>query len=335
MKVFADYHHGGLFHSLHILLCERFGWELFRPTGLEWAEKGYWLYSENPPTQRQYLDPSNCVLRPDGYYYWRDSSEEIDHKCLTWDQFLETDIDVILCTVYQHSYSFFELCKKYKPQAKFVRLVGNSGEPIDWNVIPNFIDTTNLYPGPSSTNRIVWHQEFPDHLFYWQDPPKIKRIRSYLNCFNETPYYPIWHQYKERLPEFEWKMHGLNGDDGFITPVSALAESMRNTSFIWHIKQHGEGYGHIIHNAFAVGRPVITVKSYYQGKLAEPLLEDEVTCLDLGVRSIESNVNRINYFSEPERLLKMAQNCRKRFYEMVNFDKEADNLKVFFNNLRP
>jgi len=128
-------------------------------------------------------------------------------------------------------------------------------------------------------------------------------------------------------------MHGLNGDDGFITPVSALAESMRNTSFIWHIKQHGEGYGHIIHNAFAVGRPVITVKSYYEGKLCYPLLEDEVTCLDLGVRSIESNVNRINYFSEPERLLKMSENCRKRFYETVNFDLEAERMKDFFGRL--
>ena len=78
MRIFADYHHGGLYHALHILFCERMGFELYRPIGFEWAERGYWKYSENPPTIAQYLDPKNCELRPDGYYYWRDTAEEID-----------------------------------------------------------------------------------------------------------------------------------------------------------------------------------------------------------------------------------------------------------------
>ncbi|HUV42296.1 MAG TPA: hypothetical protein VMY36_00050 [Patescibacteria group bacterium] len=333
MKVFADYHHGGLYHALHILFVERFGWELFRPIGLEWAEKGIWRYSDNPPTHRQYLDPVNCELRPDGYYYWRDKSEEIDHKCLTFEQFQKTDIDIILTTVYQHRSTFYVLQKDHKPKAKFVVLEGNSGTPVDWSIIPNFIDTTGLYPAPAEVKRVVWPQEFPDHLFYPQPPSKIKRIRQYLNCFNETLYYPIWHQYKVLMPDFDWKMHGLNGDDGFITPVSALAESMRSTQFIWHIKQHGEGFGHIIHNAFAVGRPVITVKSFYEGKLAYPLLEDGVTCLDLDGRSVEENVARIREFSEPERLKEMSENCRKKYLEMVNFDREAERVKEFMKDL--
>lgn len=334
MKVFADYHHGGLYHALHILFCERLGWELFRPIGMEWSEGGIWRYSDNPPTQRQYLDPVNCQLRPDGYYYWRDQSEEIDHKCLTFKQFQETDIDIVLATVYQDSETFFDLQKREKPKAKFIRLEGNSGSPTDWDFIPNFIDTTGLYPAPPGVNRIVWRQEFPDHLFYGQPPPKIKRIRQYLNCFNETPFYPIWHRYKALLPEFEWKMHGLNGDDGFITPVSALAESMRNTQFIWHIKQHGEGFGHIIHNAFAVGRPVITVRSFYENKLAYPLLEDGVTCLDLEPYSIEENVRRIRHFSEPEELRKLSENCRIRYFEFVNFYREAEYMKQFLGRLQ-
>jgi len=333
MKVFCDYHHGGLYHALHLLFEVRLGMELYRPIGMEWAEKGIWQYSTNPPTQRQYLDPVNCELRKDGYYYWRDTSEEVDHRCLTFEQFKETDIDLILATVWQHTYSFKALQQVEKPRAKYIRLCGNSGEPMDWSVHRNLIDTTNLYQEPSGCNRVVVHQEFPVDLFYFQPPLREKKIRSYLNCFNETPYYPIFFQYKEKLPEFDWKIHGLNGPDGFITPVSKLAQSMRESSFIWHIKQHGEGFGHIIHNAFAVGRPTCTVKEYYQGKLIYPMLEDGITCLDLGSHTLEENCQRIKELSEPEKLLKMSETCRKRFLENVSFDKDEQKMRQFLSRL--
>ena len=333
LKVFADYHHGGLYHALYMLFVERLGCELYRPVGLEWVNEGIWRYSENPPTQRQYLALENHELRKDGYYYWRDNSEEIDHKCLTFEQFQEMPIDIIIGSVCQHELSFFYLQRKYKPKAKFIRLLGNSGEPIDFNVSRNIMDTTNLYPVPAGCTRVVLRQEFPVHLFYYTPPPKEKRIRQYLNCFNETPYYSIWHDYKKILTEFEWKMHGLNGDDGFITPVSALAQSMRETSFFWHIKQHGEGFGHIIHNAFAVGRPVITVKNYYRGKMVYPMLVDGVTCIDLQNKSVAENVGRIRYFSEPERLRKMCETARDWFKKFVNYDREEEMIRRFLERL--
>jgi len=333
LRVFVDYHHGGLYHALHLLFVERLGCELYRPIGLEWAKKGIWRYSDNPPTQKQYLDPVNCVLKPDGYYYWRDQAEEIDHKCLTWDQFKKMDIDLILSTVWQHTYTFAVLQKVEKQKAKYARLAGNSGELMDWSVHPNFIDTTNLYQEPNWANRVVIHQEFPVDQFFWTSPPKTKRIRSYLNCFNETPYYNIWHQYKSKMLDFEWMMHGLNGDDGFITPTSQLAQSMRDTSFIWHIKQHGEGFGHIIHNAFAVGRPVITVKSYYKGKMIFPLLEDGITCLDLDGRTEKENIERIRYYSNPKMLLALSLNCRSRFEQNVNFDEDERKIREWLKKL--
>jgi len=333
MKIFADYHHGGLYHALDLLLVQRLGHELYRPIGMEWASLGFWQYSDNPPTQKQYLDPVNCELRPDGYYYWRDHSEEIDHRCLTFDQFQKMPIDIIIGSVCQHELSFAYLQKKYKPGAKFIRLLGNSGEPIDWQLSRNVIDTTNLYPGPPDVKRVVVHQEFPDHLFYKQDPPATPRIRNYLNCFNETPFYQIWHTYKKLLPEFEWKMHGLNGDDGFITPVSALAQSMRESSFIWHIKSHGEGYGHIIHNAFAVGRPVITIMSYYKGKMIYPFLEDGATCIDLEGNTLEENIRKIRYFSDPARLRIMGEECFRRFHDSVSFKKDGYLVHEFLKDL--
>ena len=333
MKVFADYHHGGLYHALTLLLVKRMGFELFRPIGLEWVEQGIWQYSQNPPTQRQYLDPVNCELKPDGYYYWRDTAEEIDHKCLTWDQFQAMDIDLVMGSCCQHELPFSYLQKKYKPEAKFIRLLGNSGEPIDWSISRNIIDTTNLYEGPPGVNRVVIHKEFPVDLFYYQPPPVKKKIRSYLNCFNETPFYQIWHTYKNLMPEFEWKMHGLNGDDKFITPVSALAQSMRETSFFWHIKSHGEGFGHIVHNALAIGRPIITIKSYYKGKMIYPFLEDGITCIDLESNTMERNIERIREYSEPERLQTMCIAAYDRFHDNISFDNDQRLFEDFLGRL--
>ena len=334
MRVFADYHHGGLYHALHTLFVERLGWELFRPVGLEWAENNIWLYSQNPPTQKQYLDLKAHELRKDGYYYWRDNAEEIDHKCLTWDQFRKMKIDYIISSVCQHEASFDLLQRNLKPEAALIRLLGNSGEPVDYNVSKNIIDTTNLYKGREDTKRVVWHQEFPKDLFYFTQPSKKIRIRSYLNCFNETHYYDIWQRYKKEMPEVEWKMHGHNGDDGFISPVSALAQSMRDSSFVWHIKEHGEGFGHIIHNALAVGRPVITVKKHYEGKLVEPLLIDDVTCIDLGLGDMEQNIRRINYWSKPENLVHMCRNARDVFDDHVDFDADFKNVKQFLKDIK-
>jgi len=334
MKVFADYHHGGLYHALHILFVERLGWELFRPVGMEWVTNRIWKYSDNPPTQKQYLALENHQLRKDGYYYWRDHSEEIDHKCLTFEQFAEMDIDYIIGTVSQHETTFPMLQAHMKPKATAIRLLGNSGEPVDYNISKNIIDTTNLYKGREDTKRVVWHQEFNKDLFYFTRPGPKKRIRGYLNCFNETPYYDVWHKYKKAMTDFEWRMHGHNGDDGFITPVSALAQSMRDSSFIWHIKEHGEGFGHIIHNALAVGRPVITLKKHYAGKLAEPLLVDDITCIDLEQGSMEENIKRINYWSKPENLVQMCRNARERFDDHVDFNADFIKMKKFLEEIR-
>jgi len=193
MNVFADYHHGGLYHSLTLQFVKRLGFNLFRPIGMEWVNQHIWQYSDNPDTQKQYLDPAGCELRPDGYYYWRDQAEEIDHKCLTFEQFNSMKIDLIIGSCSQHEIPFAYLQKRFKPEAKYIRLTGNSGEPVDWAVSRNIIDTTNLYIAPPGINRVVIHQEFPlDHFFY-QAPPQVNRIRSYLNCMPESPYYSIWH----------------------------------------------------------------------------------------------------------------------------------------------
>jgi len=42
---------------------------------------------------------------------------------------------------------------------------------------------------------------------------------------------------------------------------------MKNSSAIFHAKSLGDGFGHIIHNAFALGRLILVRGKYYEGRL--------------------------------------------------------------------
>ena len=333
MKIFCDYHHAGLYHAIHKLFVERLGFELYRPIGLNWAETGIWQYSDMLAVQRQYLDMDGCNLDPAGYYTTFENSEMIPHRLVTMDQFNGMDWDVILGTVSQHELPFAYLQKKFKPKAKFVRLAGNSGEPFDWSLTRNLIDTTGLYPAPPTTNRVVIHQEFDRELFRYEPPQNHDYIKTYVNCFDESPHYQEYLQYRAALSSYRWKMHGHKGTDGFVCPVSKLAESMREASFIFHIKSHGEGYGHIIHNAFACGRPPLIMKKYYEGKMAEPLIEDNVTAICLDNYTVAQNAERIKAASDPEVHQMLCENAVKRFDELVSFEADAEKVRLFLERL--
>ena len=334
MKIFCDYHHAGLYHAISRLFEGRLGHELYRPIGLEWATNGIWQYSEMLAVQRQYLDLVGMTDTGKGYYTTYENSEQINHKLVTWDQFMQTDFDIILGTVSQHELPFSYLQKRYKPQAKFVRLAGNSGEPFDWELTKNLIDTTGLYPAPLLTNYVNVHQEFDESLFEYSGPGDPKKIRTYVNCFNESPHFGEYKLIRAQLSDYEWKEHGHHGQDGFLVPVTNLAQSMKEAGFILHIKSHGEGYGHIIHNAFACGRPIITVKEYYKGKMAEPLIIDGETAICLDGRSLQENIERIRYYSDPERYQKLCENAHRVFHENVNFKDDAEKVKEFLKRLQ-
>ena len=83
----------------------------------------------------------------------------------------------------------------------------------------------------------------------------------------------------------------------------------------------------------AVGRPIIVKKSYYAGKMGEELMRDGETCLDIDGLNFADIVRKIEFFSEPKRYVELCQNIYNNFKQKVNFDKEAENLKLFIDNL--
>lgn len=333
MKVFADKHHGALSYSLHLLFEKRLGWKLYMPIGMDWRKKGFWQYSQLEDTIHSYLDIKDDFEPKSWYFEHWDPDFEWTQKHLTFGQFLKTDIDVLLCSVGPHEDTFFDLQQKYKPKAKLIRQIGNWNEEVDFNKSKNVMISVGPFVCPDGVNYICYHQEFDTKVWKYVKPSNFKTIKTFINCFPDTEDYPLWDIYKNELPEFSFKMHGIGGLDGNVSPQKAVLGAMVDSGFIWHVKLGGEGFGHVVHGAYALGRPVITKGSYYRGKMAEPLLIDGVTCIDLEKGGLHENVAKIRHFSEPESFKKMSQAAYRRFREVVNYDREEKPLREFLKRL--
>lgn len=332
--VFTEWHHGGLFQAMVNLWEKRLGGMVFAPVGYEWVREGIWRLSSRPETQKQYLDPSSCQLASDGWLYYYDRAEMRVQRRITFDQFKKIKFDIILATLQEHELTFRTLKEKHQPQAKYVRLAGNWGEQINWGLIDNFIDTTGKYKPPSSLNYVVINQEFPLEYFYYSPPTCHKRISNFMNLLHESPAIEVWYQMKKALPDFDFKMYGAGGDDGNIEGLSILGQKMRESAFIFHIKHHGEGFGHVIHNAYAVGRPVITLWSVYEGKLASRFLIDNYSAILIDNCDIDTVVSRLRYWSDPKRHQYLCENAYRLFKKYVNFDEDEKKIREFIKKLK-
>ncbi len=333
MKVFTEWHHGGLFHSLQMMFEGRLGGELFAQVGYDWEENGYWNINDLPTTKIQYLNPDYCIKGKAGIPLFYDPSEEIFQKRITLADFKQTKFDVILCTLQAHQEPFRQLRDRYQPQAKLIRLCGNTGEQVNYEGLDGFIDTTGLYRPPENLPHVIINQEFPMAPFFWEAPKNHKTIKNYMNCLREAQCYPIWQFLKREMPDFDFKMHGSNGDDGGIVGLFNIGKSMRDAGFVFQVKHQGEGFGHIIHNAYASGRPIIGVYEYYAGKLASKFLINDYSAILLDDLTPPEVIKKIKYWSEPERHLTMCQNAYKLFKDYVSFDEDEKKFRTFLGQV--
>lgn len=342
MNIFADYHHGGLYKSLKLLFEDRLGWNLYRPIGMEWFYNGFWNIADPYPnpvdTAEQYLEINNYGFDQykylngthyvkDGVYHVWDAAEEIHHKGITFDMFKQMQIDIVISSIQAHDISYARLISEHKPGAKHIAHMGNIYQTTD---VKNVMCSTAPYSVPEGKNVVFYHQEFPLDIFKYEEPKETKKITSLVNLH---PRGDLYEQYKNALSEFEFKSFGSGCPDGTVTGSHNMASEMARSTFGWHVKPGGDGFGHVIHNWFACGRPIITNGSDYYDKLAGILLEDEVTCIDLEQGTFDQNLEKIRKWSEPENHIKMCQNVRERFSQLVNFDEEEKEIRKFLDKL--
>ena len=125
------------------------------------------------------------------------------------------------------------------------------------------------------------------------------------------------------MPERTFRIHGIDGIDGNIKPTKDVGTLMRSYGWAWHDKVTGDGFGHVIHNWAATGRPLIGHASHYAGQMAGPLWEDGVTAIDLDRHA----VSELPALLETLDNVAMGHAIRDRFEELVDWEAEADEVR--------
>lgn len=338
MRVFSDFHHSSLYSSLLYTLEGRLGYEVYRQIGERWFKEGFWRINRQRDTIAQYLStygykpddgtPSlnNSMWEENGIYYSKDPNTNQIHKAITFEKFMEMDFDVVICSIPQHIKPFKELAKK--KGAKFVFQEGNNFHLPD-SEYPNLMSST--FPRPTECHSIFYHQEFDTNIFKPAKRTKKKTIYSFTNVMKNDPYAYSWFiSLENELKEYEFKAFGSQNRDGSLTGIDTIAKTMNQARWALHVKSSGDGFGHVIHNLFACGVPLITVKSFYEGHLAGQMMNDKC-CIIIDGMTPKQAADMIR--SHEEKNEEMGQEARHQFEEMVDFEKEADDIKSFMENL--
>lgn len=333
MNIFSDFHHSSLFTSLELLFEKRLGHTLYHPVGMEWYPD-FWKIGEpygelGVLTANQYLtlkgDPDK-----EGIYHFDNMNG------ITLEKFKEMPIDVIIASVPQNIKPYKLLIEKYHPEAKFVFQMGNMFNEVLSNLhdIPNLLSSTINFPVPSTCNAVFYHQEFSLDVFKPQGKKPLKKMASFVNCLPQTGHIGKYLELKQMFPDYDIKMYGASCDDGIVATTQEIANIMNECKFGIHLKYLGDGMGHIVHNWYACGRPVIINYDTYKNQLAGKLLIPDETCIVYNENSNASEVIEKIRSISPLKYEWMCQRSYEIFKEKVDFDREEVELRKFIDNLR-
>jgi hypothetical protein len=348
MKIFVDYHHEGLYQSLRELLEYRLGHEVYRPIGKEWFAEGYWKiaepYNNHPNTIEQFLGLNGKAwdkyknkngewrVEDDIYHISNPIYNGVDHKAIKFSMFPKMNFDIVIASYNRHIKPYNMLIERYSPNTKLVHQMGNNwANSLDYSITKNIMASASGFTVPPDVNLITYHQEFSLENFSYAQPTPNNKITSFVNLL---PRPDLYNQFKTMMPDYEFKAHGMQCPDGTIMESTELAKIMQNSMFGYHYKPEGDGYGHVLHNWYAVGRPIIVNYSGYAKFMGGALLTPDVTCIDIDINNIPATVEKIRHFSEPSRHAQMSAAAYSRFKQVVDFDKEAEEIDKFLHNLK-
>lgn len=327
-----------------MLFEDRFGWQLFRPIGMGWFDEGVWNFERavhGDAVAKQYLAIWETD-RPGADHWERDDSTHPGRvlKGVTLEQARSQPWDVVLSSLPDNDAGLHQLARDVG--AKFGVQIGNQAQYSNWGLADFGLVSSNMMFEPPKPH-VVYRQEFSldDFRFEWP-PAEANSVASFIQCFAENKdFYAEFLDYARALPEFEWKVYGAYGSHapdefacGNLPNTPAVAEAMRRSRIAWHSKWWSDGFGHVIHNLFAVGRPVIGYADYYADKLAGPLWVDGVTSFDLSRHSrdeVIAELRRLRDDSEYHQAYCVA--AAARFREVVDFDEDAAKVKALLESV--
>lgn len=342
IRVLIDYHHSDLFESYRLLFEDRFGWKVIRPIGMEWFDEGYWQFEKKwhgDAVARQYLQLwgdditiGNAVFREDKTHPGR------IHEMLTLGAARDLKPDIVISSVPDNDPGLYRFAKEVG--AHFGVQIGNQWQETDWERAEFGLISATLPVLPIKPH-VTYHQEFRLEDFRYDPPLTFGPVRSFVNCFQEAPEYQQFLPLARSIQDFEWEVYGAPGSGevdeftkGNLPTTPDVAYAMRGAGIIWHAKHWSDGFGHVVHNAFAVGRPVFGYQQYYKDKLAGPLWIDGVTSWDVGTHAYGENVAKMRELrADADTHQRMCAAAAARFREVVNFDEDAEKVKRMFEKV--
>lgn len=357
MRVLTDFHHSSLLRATNLLFGERLRMMVYRPIGLEWFDEGFWAINDQRDTAEQFLsldqafeprDQTPALNKltydrdellgeraEDGVMYVADPGGASHHRACTLAFFKENRFDYVIASIPAHIPLFRELIAKYQPEAKLIVQIGN-----EWPL--ELLDGCNVLASVKprlmpNANPVFYHQEFDLDIFHPSPAIANRKIYSFINILQNMPL--AWSDFTglemilKARSGYEFKSFGGQCRDGNMTGPIELADKMREAMMIFHVKEGGDGFGHIIYNAYAVGRPIITRSRFYKDRLAEELLIPG-TFIDLDENNLPAATNAINRLGySPDHLMEMGERAATRFREVVDYVAEANRIKQWLEDL--
>lgn len=338
MKILADYHHSDLFESYQ-LLGDRFGWEFYAPYGMQWYDDWYWSFERafhGDAVARQYLDGVWVGVEEKGDHYERPDGTHPGRiiRGVTVEQALSQRWDAVISSVPENDAGLHGFAQKVG--AKFGVQMGNQAQLSDWDRADFGLVSTNVYGTPPKPH-VIYHQEFSLDDFSWVWPPEEKdSVASFIQCFaeNAVPYAEFL-ELARAAPDLTWKVYGAYGTHpvdefacGNQETTPKVAQAIQRTRIAWHSKSWSDGYGHVVHNLFAVGRPVFGRAAYYADKLAGPLWVEGVTSFDVDCYTQEELLRLLRRLRDDDEFhyqVSLAANLR--FREIVDFEADAEAVR--------
>ena len=314
MRALIDYHHADLVESLHLTLTDRLGIDLYIPVGQEWWDEQIWSFGRwawgDDRLARQFLTRENVEHD--------DAHPERLHNVITFPEAVNLDWDYVVASVPDNYRGYHHFAQQ--AGAKFVIQVGNTNQPIAWELDPLVLNSSEM---PLLGRGVTYHQEFSLDAFAYSTA-ESQIIGSFVNCMDRMPCWSFLADAMRLMPERTFRVHGIDGPDGNIKPTRDVGTLMRSYGWAWHDKITGDGFGHVVHGFAAVGRPLIGHASHYAGKLAGPLWQDGVTCIDLDRHSVSELPALLDRWDNAE----MGAAIRDRFDELVRYDEEAEQIRA-------
>lgn len=337
IRVLVDYAHNDLWHSLALLFEERYGWELYRPVGMDWHTSGIWRFEARlgDVVAKQFLAEWAEDVQEDGYSVRLDRAHRNrPMKMVTMDQAREIGFDLVIATLAENEEGLHGFAREIG--AHYGIQVGNQGAPNAWGLAEFAMLSVTTGDFRPWIPHVTYHQEFS--LLDYATTPVPSRstlVATRVQCYTGTDGYPRFVRLAERTPAARFRHYGHCGTQdayygGDAKDVPAIARSMRATRVAWHDKRWSDGYGHVIHSWFAVGRPVLVSARYYLGrddgvrKLAADLLVEGETSFDIDAyteRELSELITRL--VQDDEFATKIGAAAARRFRNVVDFDVEA------------